>query len=486
MNQRTMSKMFLGGVVVLGLIYFLSASRNRVPNILMIVADDMGQTAGSYGDNTIATPSIDQLAKQGILFQNAYVTHSSCSPSRSSIMTGLYPHQNGQMGLAHLGFTMHRRIPNLVALLKRAGYRTFMAGKLHIEPRKAFPLDVHTNLGMNSRGVSTYRDHLETFIQKSSQPWFAQVSFWDPHKPYGGREKGLPVKLLGPDDVTPFPEFGEYDGPELRKELAGYYNAVKRVDHGVGLLIDLLERTGQSENTLVVFLGDHGPPVLRSKATTYELGTRIPFLLRWPDRIKAGQVHGELVSTVDILPTFLSAAGVPLPAHLTGRSLEPFFRGTPIDWRNYLFTEFTAHLPEIAPQRAVRDLRYKLIHNLRPGRSMTIIASSPLTPYLSHPRWKDSKARRIFRLMTKMVEYELYDLKADPLEHHNLAGNGELAKVEARMKSALLKWRHNTQDPLLDKTYFNTLVEHVEGTTRPNGSYYTDMSKFQETWPLSK
>ena len=147
--------------------------------------------------------------------------------------------------------------------------------------------------------------------------------------------------MLRPEDVKPFAQHGEFDTKEIREDVAGYYNAVKRVDIGVGLLMNMLDRIGQADNTLVIFIGDHGPPVSRGKTTTYEFGTRIPFLVRWPEKIRKGQKYDDFVSTVDILPTCLTAAGVSLPDPLAGKALDPFYQGGPTDWRDHLFTEFT-------------------------------------------------------------------------------------------------------------------------------------------------
>ncbi len=477
-------------------------SAQAQPNILLITADDMGQTAGCYGDHTIATPAIDRLASQGMLFKNAYVTQASCSPSRSSMFTGLYPHQNGQLGLAHRGYTMHRGVPTLQGLLKQAGYRSFVAGKVHVEPDRELPFEFVANKhdrGFNRRDVAAFRRHLQSFLNDvGDDSWFALASFTDPHKPYGGRVEGLPVELLGPDDVTPFAQHGEFDAPEIRTEAAGYYNAVKRVDHGVGLLMDLLEKTGHADDTLVIFIGDHGPPVTRGKTTVYEFGTRIPFIVRWPNQIKPGQVHKGFVSTVDIVPTCLTAAGIPLPSPLSGRSLNPFYQGEPREWREYLFTEFTTHGPGFAPQRAVRDNRYKFIHNLLPGEPKNGIGvdGCPIRGMLNDRRWANTEARRVFRLMEQAPEFELYDLHSDPLEYRNLAGDAQFAEVEDRLKSVLLKWRQETKDPLLDQSYFDRLRAHtkqhsdriaaettqakVAGKEPPYNKI--DMREFQETW----
>jgi N-sulfoglucosamine sulfohydrolase len=473
------------------------------PNILFITADDMGPQAGCYGDTTIPTPRIDQLASQGIQFMNGYVTQASCSPSRSSMFTGLYPHQNGQLGLEHRGYTMHWGVPTLPGLLKGAGYRTCAVGKVHVRPYEELPFDtfVYGREQLDTRDVRAYERHIASFVDEAGDdPWFVLASFSDPHKPYRGKVEGLPETLLGPDDVKPFAEHGEFDTREVREEAAGYYNAVKRVDIGTGLLMDMLDRKGLAENTLVIFVGDHGPPVSRGKTTTYEFGTRIPYVVRWPG-MNGGRHEDGFVSTTDIMPTCLEAAGVTMPAYTAGRSLSAFRDRTPSEWRNYLFTEFTTHGPGFAPQRAVRNARHKLIHNLVPGRKKNGIGTDgcPIRKMMTEPKWRETETGRVFQLMEDPPELEVYDLVNDPLEYTNLAGETSVADVEVELKSALMAWRKETHDPLLDRAYLEKLMAHTdahlasyqaardkaekEGTKRPYNRI--DMTGFQETFPTA-
>lgn len=478
----------------------IRAQTQSRPNILLITADDMGIQAGCYGDHTIATPRIDQLASQGVQFTNGYVTQASCSPSRSSMFSGLYPHQNGQLGLEHRGYTMHWNTPTLPKMLKEAGYRSQAVGKIHVRPYEDLPFDeeVGRGSGLDPRDVVAYERQISEFVDKGEGPWFVLASFTDPHKPFRGPVKGLPEDPIDPTSLKPWPEHGEYDTPEIRKDRAGYYDAVKRVDIGTGLLMDMLEEKGLSDNTLVIFVGDHGPPVSRGKTTCYEFGTRIPYIVRWPGMTK-GKQSDAFVSTVDIMPTCLAAAGVPIPEITAGRSLAPFRSGTPASWRDHLFTEFTTHGPGFAPQRAVRDRRYKLIHNLLPGEPKNGIGvdGCPIRDVLNDPKFVETETRKVFDRMVKAPEFELYDLEKDPLEWHNLAGDMSVSAVETSLKSTLLAWREESGDPLIDQAYFDRLKTHTdkhsadhraarakaeaEGSQRPYNRI--DMTGFQETFP---
>ena len=471
------------------------------PNILLITLDDMGPTAGCWDDPTVPTPNIDRLAAEGICFTRGYTTHSSCSPARSSLFTGLYTHQNGHHGLCHRGYMMHRGVPTLPGLLKKAGYRNCAVGKVHVEPAEDLPFELTWEPeGMSRRDVHAYPGNIERFIDDAGDtPWFVLCSLGDPHRAYKGQEQGLPEEMLRPEDVKPFAVHGELDTREMRKEVAGYYNAVQRIDIAVGLMLDLLERKGLNEKTLVIFTSDHGPPFARGKSTTYEFGTRVPYIVRWPGRVKPGQVRDDFVIHVDVMPTVLEVAGVSVPEIQAGRSLVPLFDGREVKWRDALFTEFTTHGPGFAPHRAVRTDRYKLIHNLLPGQPKPGITvdGSEVRQALNDPRWADSEAKRVFGLIEETVEYEFYDLDGDPLEYNNLAGNSDYAEAEAELKARLLTWRKETFDPLLSDRYFEKLRAHTEAhlsthnrasaAARANGEAppynRIDMTAFQENWP---
>ena len=176
------------------------------------------------------------------------------------------------------------------------------------------------------------------------------------------RFEGIPEILVEPSEKTVLP-FQRIDTPEQRRRVAGYYNEVRRVDFGVGLLLDVLDRKGHSSDTLVILTGDHGPPFDRGKTTVYEGGLRVPFLVRWPG-VSAPARSTAMVSTVDILPTIVDATGAPAAVEMEGISLRPVVENPEADWREYLFAEFHLHGPPWFPRRAVRDDRYKLIHNL--------------------------------------------------------------------------------------------------------------------------
>ncbi len=408
-----------------------SASAAQPPNLILITADDAGLQLGCYGDPYIQTPHLDRLAAEGVRFERAFVPAASCSPSRAAILTGRYPHQNGQIGLSHRGFEMHRNEIGFPALLKKAGYRTGVIGKIHVQPFQALGFDFMTGgfdfpkaLRWNSestRDVRRTAEEARKFIgQEKERPFFLMVNYLDPHEPFLKQVKGLPQKPLGPGEVKMLEFIGVEATPERMEKMALFYNCTQRLDDGIGLLMEALRESGQAEDTLVIFLSDHGPPFPRAKTSCYEAGLQVPFIVRWPGTAKPGQVRPEFVSALDILPTMLEAAGVPVPGNVEGESLTPLLRGEPAPegWRKLVFGEMNFHSPDtLKPMRSVRDDRYKLIVNLPP---------------LEEGR-------------------EFYDLETDPMEFKNLAGQPAQAENEARLTRELQKWREVTEDPLLSE-----------------------------------
>ena len=350
------------------------------PNILLIVSEDNGPELGCYGHPYAKTPVLDALAAEGIRFENAYVPQAGCSQSRAALLTGLYPHQNGQIGLATWKFRMYREdTPNIVRSLKQAGYRTGLIGKLHVSPKSAFPFDTHkiSTSNFSRQHQQRYSEYAEQFISAGDAPFFLSVNYPDAHRPFIDQVDGLPEQPLAANDVRTPDGFG-LDTPELRQQSASYYNCMSRLDSLIGDLLNALERSGKADNTVVVYLGDHGADLLRGKRTSYEGGLRIPLLVRWPQKIVAPQVRSELVSTLDLMPTFLAIAAADPVDHLSGRSLLPLWNDEAVSWREFLFSEFHLHSAHnFYPQRTVRDTRFKLIQNhlpnqINPGYDFTI------------------------------------------------------------------------------------------------------------------
>ena len=409
-------------------------------NALLITADDLGIQLSCYGDPIANTPHIDALAARSTRFETAYVSQASCSPSRSTMFTGLYPHGNGHYGLANanVGFRVHEElIDNLLPnVLKRAGYRTGIIGKLHFDPEKRFDFDLNTKEGFGQRDVLKQLQFAREFLEADSEePWFLMLNLFDPHVqrdrlPDGSRSpqylpnqvQGIPETLLSAHDVPAWPWQG-IDTPEQRTKIAGYYNCVHRIDVAIGKLMEILKETGHDENTLIIFLGDHGPPFTRGKTSCYEAGLRVPFIVNWPG-VSKPCASDRLVGSIDIYPTILDAAGVDAPTGLHGRSVRSVLRNSNThNWRNTLVAEFHYHgASPFFPRRAITDGRYKLIHNLLAGQAKAsngVDGDQAWNFAQELPR--DHPARIAMDRLPNPPEWELYDLQEGPVEFVNIA-----------------------------------------------------------------
>lgn len=444
-------------------------------NVLFITTDDLGLELSCYGETLIQTPNMDRLAASGVQFQIAYVAQASCSPSRSAMFTGLHTHSTGQYGLTNAGFALHpelrdKTIPNL---LKRAGYRTGIIGKLHVAPEESFQFDFRNTDIEKTRQVRWVAEQVEQFLQETGdQPFFLMVNYSDPHafrRPedrtkwyFPPQVDGLPENPLPPGEKTLF-AFQQIDTPQQRVRTAGYYNAVQRLDDGIGMLMDVLEKYGRCDDTLVIFIGDHGPPFARGKTTVYEAGIRIPFIVRWPGVSKPMRSRA-MVSTIDILPTILDATGVAPAGKMHGKSLRPVLKNADAPWREYLVAEFHFHGGRpFYPRRAIRDHRYKLIHNLLAGKAKPSTGIDADTAYQvsQQSRYDGTPVRRAFDTFANPPEFELYDLENDAIEFDNLAGNPDYRAIQERLTKALLEYRKQTDDPFLDPRFLEKINQRA-------------------------
>jgi N-sulfoglucosamine sulfohydrolase len=224
--------------------------------------------------------------------------------------------------------------------------------------------------------------------------------------------------------------------------------------------MEQLKASGHEENTVILFCGDHGPPFARGKTTVYEAGLRVPFMLHWPGLTKPNTVSDKLVSTVDIMPTLLDAAGVAAPHQMHGESLRKALGGQP--WRRYLGADFHWHSSKpFYPRRALRDARYQIIHNLRAGeeKPSTGTDGDAVSRLSRRERFEGTGVRKAFDTFANPPEYELYDTEQDSIAFENLADQPAHARTLARMKAALLEWRKATVDPFLDRAFVERWVK---------------------------
>ncbi len=477
----------------LALLAFFSAGFSKnvpelKPNVLLITSEDNGPELGCYGDPYVRTPHLDGLAAQGVRFKRAFVPTASCSESRSALLTGLYPHQNGQIGLATHHYRQFDNVPNLVGSLKAHGYRTGIIGKLHINPESAFPFDYRPDVTQSNtfshRDVQEVARLARRFFGPADGPFFLMVNYADAHLRFLRQQHGLPLSPLSGNQVSPLPWIG-IDNPRLRESQANYYNCIMRLDEGIGALLKALRESGRSQNTLVVYLGDHGAQFPRGKLASYESSLHVPLILRLPGRIPAGVVRDQLVTSLDLLPTIMESVGVQSPIDLPGRSLLPLLqkqrpnretRTMVPAWREYLFSEYHGHYPPLYfPQRAVRGDRYKLILNLlrdRPNPVAAVCSQSPQPSFDSYVSKSDVESagrqlREAYDTWAQAPPVELYDLVKDPYEWQNRADDPSLSEVKVRLLDELRTWQKETADPLADPDKLAKLTEEHDTLEKP-------------------
>lgn len=440
---------------------FSKQQKDDRPNILLIVSEDHGPHLSCYGDEVIKTPNLDAIANNGYRFTNAYVSESVCSPSRSTMLSGLYPHQTGHLGLTTHGFHYVMPVNTIYARLKEAGYRTGMIGKLHVMPESDFPIGFRKIPGPNyeRKDMGGYARYADQFFKESDQPFFLMVNFPDTHWPFINQIDGRPKHLLTENDVKTF-NYMAFDSPIIRSYTTALYNCMARLDECVGELIDKLKSSGKERNTLIFFMSDHGDEMARGKFDIYEAGTKVPFMMSWPGKINKGVVNNALISTIDIVPTILDVAGLPPAKELPGKSLLPLFKAPNMNFRQYLYTEKNVDETDLYfPRRAVRDKRYKLIYSLLDSPRNIVAARymadhkaklSPIggSPTLSELKTVSPLVQKIYYAWLNPKKIQLYDLEKDPWEFNDLSGDPKYAQIKKRLLNVLFKWQKDTDDPL--------------------------------------
>jgi len=428
------------------------------PNVLVIVADDWSLHAGAYGDRVVSTPAIDQLAREGVLFENAFCAAPSCSPSRAAMLTGRYPHQLKEGG--NLWGTLPAIYPNYTVLLEKNGYKTGFQGK-------GWGPGDPTAGGYAHNPAGSGFDSFESFL--AELPKDTPFCFWigssDPHRPYSPELKktaGLNEAVLQVPAHLP-------NSPETRADLLDYYAEVRRFDQTVAGAIRLLEGKGLLENTLIIVTGDNGMPFPRAKANLYDAGTRVPLVMRWGNHLLKGRRYRELVSLVDMAPTILEATRVKVPKEITGKSLLPLLTKNQSGNRyNAVFTERERHANIRKnnfgyPGRAVRTAQYLYIQNLEPDRwpagdPDVLVAPGPFGDIdegasknqLVKGREDPALQQLVHWSLEKRPGEELYDLVKDPQQLKNVANDPNYATAKKELQSRLLQWRKQTGDPYLE------------------------------------
>ncbi len=421
------------------LLLCVTAFADHRPNFVIFIADDMAwEDCGVYGNDKIRTPNIDQIAKQGLRFDRAYLTCSSCSPSRCSIMTGRYPHSTGA-GELHLPLPGDQTM--FTKPLKDSGYWTAAVGKWHLGEAVADQVDYRkgaTPHQMGDQWVQAVRS------RPKDKPFFLWAAHSDPHRGYKAGAVDPPHSR---DDVVVPPFFP--DTPEVRDDLALYYDEISRFDQHIGMVLAELDRQGVAENTLVLVISDNGRPFPHCKTRVHVPGVRTPFVVRWPQKIRAGGVTNQVVSTVDIAPTLLELAGLQPLTSFQGISLAKVLVDPQETTRKHAFAEHNWHDYQ-AFERAVHGQKYCYVRNWLPDTPGTPPADAVRSPTYAvmqelHRQGKLAAQHQGCFETPRPTEF-LYDVESDPHCIENLAADPNHAAALKKMQQALAKWQKETGD----------------------------------------
>ncbi len=478
-------------------------------NIVFFITDDEGPTLGCYGDTVAVTPSVDALARDGVVFKNAFATTASCSASRSVVMSGLHNHKNGQYGHQH-HFHKFDSYHNVVSLalprvLANAGYRTGHIGKYHVGPEAVYRFE--TYLKGNGRNAVEMAEKCRDFIsnQDDERPFFLYFGTSDPHR--GGGDDQTSKRKLKPNLFGNKPNRKSYPGvkevffepeeiivppflsdtPDSREEIAQYYQSCSRIDQGLGRLVEILKAAGVYDKTLIVFTSDHGMAFAGAKTTVYKPGLRVPFVVRNPYESERGFESDALISHVDITPTLLDfAAGLDPEVNGPKDWLDPekYWKEQKLfardnrdgknEFRSYqgkswlnalkdpksehhdtIFASHTFHeIQMYYPMRVVQDEDYKLIWNIAykldyPFASDLWAASSWQAQFQQGedaPYGRKTVGQYIHR-----PQFELFDIKNDPDEAYNLADKPEYAPVLKAYQEKMKDLQKQLEDPWISK-----------------------------------
>lgn len=434
------------------------------PNILFLMGDDWSAPhAGALGDQVIRTPAFDRIAREGVLFTNAYVSAPSCTPSRLAIATGQY-HWRLKEG-KNLGGSLRADVPVYPEMLQAAGYKIGFC-------RKGATPSKYTYTGRDPFGARF--KSFEEFHSKCrpKEPFCFWYGAGEPHRPYvwqDGVKSGMDIEEVRVPAGLP-------DNETTRTDLCDYYEKIQQFDGFAEEILALLQESGELENTIVVMSGDNGLPFPRCKATLYDTGTQVPLAIRWGAKVPGGRTVDDFVSLCDLAPTFLEAAGLKPAGEMTGKSLLPILAseksGRVEPARDHVLTGMEQHVfPH--PARAIRTDDYLYVVNFGPANWNTGRGDGPAPSYdFTHQHWPSGAEAFSFNMdpsPTKqfMLRHpnhpsvkpvyalsfgprageELYDLKADPHQLRNVADDPARSEIKQKLRERLERELKSSKDP---------------------------------------
>lgn len=420
-------------------------------NVVFLHSHNTGRFVQPYG-HAVPAPHLQRLAEQGVLFRQAFAAAPTCSPSRASFLTGMYPHSCGQMGLAHRGFGMPDYSRHVVHRMKRAGYRTVLSGVEHTAPDIAavgydrivcdhdanYPATAPSGTGPAGPGAADAADAAAAFIRgRHDRPFFLSVGLNETHRPFPQAD---PASHPGEDPRFCQPPAPLPNTPRTRRDTADFKAAARVMDDAFGRVLRALDEAGLADDTLVLCFSDHGLQFPRNMCTLTDQGIGVFLVARGPGGFEGGRVIDAMVSLIDLAPTAYAAAGIDVPDFVQGAPLQPLARGEAGALHDEIHAEINYHAA-YEPARCVRTERYKYIR--RYDRYERVVLSNaddgPSKTELLSCGWEFLPREREL----------LYDLAFDPAEQNNVAARPDMAPVAAALRGRLDRWMAATGDPLL-------------------------------------
>lgn len=452
-----------GGVLLVAAGLTQAADETR-PNVLWIIAEDLGVELGCYGDKLVHSPNLDRLAAEGVRYTNAFTAGPVCSASRSGFMTGMYQTSIGahnHRSHRNDGYTLPEGVHVITHYFRRAGYFT-------ANVRTAAPGVKGTGkTDWNFKPAEKPFDGTDWKGRRPGQPFFAQVNFSETHRSF----KKAKQHPIDPDKVVLPPYYPDH--PIAREDWALYLDTVGYLDKKVGAVLKRLEDEGLAEETIVLFFGDHGRAHVRGKQWLYDGGIHVPLLIRIPEKFRIadqgrpGTVCDEMVNAIDFGPTCMALCGIAIPASMEGQS----FLGPSPKKRDYIIAARDRCDETVDRIRCVRTKRYKYIRNFMPERPYTQMNRYKWRQYPVlrlmhelHDAGKLTPVQELFMAPRRPPE-EFYDLQSDPHEIKNLADSPEHQEVLKDLRAKLETWIQQTGD---------------QGQTPEDSSIHEDWEKRQK------
>ncbi|MCH4887614.1 sulfatase [Acidaminobacter sp. JC074] len=405
-------------------------------NVIYIHTHDTGRYIQPYGE-PVETPNLMRFAESATLFRNAHCVGPTCSPSRSGLLTGMSPHNNGMLGLAHRGFQLDDYEKHLANFLKRNGYKTALSGIQHVAPDEGMIGYDHI-LGCSDKSVSKNdRDMMNAkaacdFIKSEhDKPFFLSFGMWNTHRKFPEQDKYNPDYVKVPHPIM--------DTKENREDMARFLSSAHFMDTCFGQVYQAIEEAGLRDRTILIFTTDHGIAFPHMKCNLTDTGTGVSLIMDFPSNHLKGRATDALVSHIDLYPTICELLEVDKPEWLQGKSMLPIFsKDEAIN--EFVYSEVSYHAA-YEPKRAIRSNRYKLIRHYD-------IHKKPVPSNIDNCPSKDQLVESGYLEYTVSRE-RLYDLYIDPLERVNLIDDASYQGIYESLLDNLTFWQVQTDDPIL-------------------------------------